>query len=225
VKILIVEDEKKMADTLASGIQEENHVVTVAYDGREGFEFASSTHFDVIVLDVMLPKMDGFEVARQLRRNGNQTPILMLTARDTAPDIVKGLDCGADDYLPKPFPFDVLLARLRALARRGPASQPPVMRLADLDLNPATREVRRSGQRIQLTKREYALLECLLRNKGKVVSRESLIEAIWGLDADIENNTLDAFVRLLRAKIDEPFPNKLLWTFRGIGYCLREEEP
>ena len=225
MKILIIEDEKRMADTLARGIEEENHVVTVAYDGREGYEFAMSASFDVIVLDIMLPRMDGFEVARQLRRNGNQTPILMLTARDTAPDIVKGLDCGADDYLPKPFPFDVLLARLRALGRRGPASHPPVLQLADLEVDPAAKEVRRSGRKIQLTKREYALLECLLRNKGKSVPRESLIEAVWGVGADIENNTLDAFVRLLRTKIDEPFQIKLVWTVRGIGYALREGEP
>jgi two-component system response regulator MprA len=181
--------------------------------------------FDAMILDVMLPGLDGFTVARRLRERRNHIPILMLTARDAPGDIVSGLDFGADDYLTKPFSFEVLLARLRALGRRGPVAQPALLGVADLTLDHAARDVKRSGRAINLTRTEFSILELLLRNAGRVVGRESLIEQVWGHDADIESNTLDAFVRLLRAKIELAGEPKLIHTVRGVGYCLKVGEP
>ncbi|MEK7754426.1 MAG: response regulator transcription factor, partial [Acidobacteriota bacterium] len=172
----------------------------------------------------MLPGMNGFDIARHLRRNRRQTPILMLTARDAVPDIVQGLDLGADDYLTKPFSFEVLLARLRALARRGPAAHPVLLQVADLVLNPATREVSRSGVPVNLTRTEYSLLEFLMRRPGQVISRTTLIEAVWRFEREIESNTLEAFIHLLRSKIDAGHRTKLIHTVRGVGYTLREEK-
>jgi DNA-binding response OmpR family regulator len=169
----------------------------------------------------MLPKVDGFEVARRLRHSGNQTPILILTARDAVPDIVKGLDLGADDYLTKPFSFEEFLARLRTVARRGSAPRPTRLQVADLTLDPASRRAVRGGREIRLSPTEYRLLELLMRHPGRVVSRTAIVEAVWGLENDIEENTLDAFVRLLRGKVDKEFSPKLIQTVRGIGYCLR----
>jgi two-component system response regulator MprA len=224
MRLLLVEDDMKMAEVLRRGLEEEGYSIFVASDGRQGLEIAESCELDGIILDVMLPKMDGFEVARRLRRNQNQTPILMLTARDAVHDVVTGLDKGADDYLTKPFSFDVLLARLRAITRRGGRHRPPHLRLADLVLDPATHEVTRGGRKVALTKTEYKLLECLMRRAGTVVPREGLIEDVWGFNSDVENNTLDAFIRLLRGKIDAGFEQKLLHTVRGIGYSLRLEK-
>jgi DNA-binding response OmpR family regulator len=187
----------------------------------EGLELARVYEFDVIVLDLMLPKVDGFEVARRLRHSGNQTPILILTARDAVPDIVKGLDLGADDYLTKPFSFEEFLARLRTVARRGSAPRPTRLQVADLTLDPASRQAIRGGREIRLSPTEYRLLELLMRRPGRVVSRTAIVEAVWGLENDIEENTLDAFVRLLRGKVDKGFSPKLIQTVRGIGYCLR----
>jgi DNA-binding response OmpR family regulator len=187
----------------------------------EGLELARVYEFDVIVLDLMLPKVDGFEVARRLRHSGNQTPILILTARDAVPDIVKGLDLGADDYLTKPFSFEEFLARLRTVARRGSAPRPTRLQVADLTLDPASRRAVRGGREIRLSPTEYRLLELLMRHPGRVVSRTAIVEAVWGLENDIEENTLDAFVRLLRGKVDKEFSPKLIQTVRGIGYCLR----
>ena len=223
MQVLVVEDERRMADLLRRGLEEEGHSVVVAGDGREGLAMAESHAFDAIVLDVMLPGMDGLSVARKLRAARNQTPILMLTARDGANDIIAGLDQGADDYLVKPFSFDVLLARLRAVSRRGPIPQPALLAVLDLSLNPATREVTRGGRRIALTRTEYSLLELLMRRAGRVVPRGSLIEAVWGFDSDVRNNTLDAFIRLLREKVDAPSGTKLIQTVRGVGYSLRAE--
>lgn len=183
---------------------------------------AQSFAFDVIVLDIMLPEMNGLAVARRLRESHNRTPVLMLTARDSTGDVVKGLDSGADDYLTKPFSFEVLLARLRSIIRRGPIERPPWLQVADLKLDPATREVTRNGVAINLTPREYALLELLLRNTGRVVTRQSILEAVWGFNTDVSENTLEAFVRLLRMKIGSHAP-KLIHTVRGIGYCLKEQ--
>jgi DNA-binding response OmpR family regulator len=193
----------------------------LAFDGLEGLELARVYEFDVIVLDLMLPKVDGFEVARRLRHSGNQTPILILTARDAVPDIVKGLDLGADDYLTKPFSFEEFLARLRTVARRGSAPRPTRLQVADLTLDPASRQAIRGGREIRLSPTEYRLLELLMRRPGRVVSRTAIVEAVWGLENDIEENTLDAFVRLLRGKVDKGFSPKLIQTVRGIGYCLR----
>jgi len=224
MQVLVVEDEQRMAQLLRQGLEEEGHSVVSAGNGRDALAMAESYMFDAIVLDVMLPGLDGFSVARKLRAARNQTPILMLTARDTPRDVVEGLDLGADDYLVKPFSFDILLARLRAVSRRGPIPQPVTLHVADLTLNPAAREVARGGRRIALTRTEYSLLELLMKRAGRVVARENLIEAVWGFETDVRNNTLDAFIRLLREKVDAPGELKLIHTVRGVGYCLRTEE-
>jgi DNA-binding response OmpR family regulator len=223
VRILVVEDERRMAELLREGLSEEGHSVTTAFDGREGLSLAETCAFDLIVLDVMLPRMDGFAIARRLRAQRNKTPILMLTARDASEDIVEGLDLGADDYLTKPFSFEVLFARVRAVGRRGPIPRSVSLQVADLTLNPGTREVRRGERPIVLTRTEFSILELLLRNAGRVVSRETLIDSVWGGDSEIESNTLDAFVRLLRAKIESPGEPKLIHTVRGVGYSLRQD--
>lgn len=222
MRILIVEDEKKMAAVLKKGLEAENHRVTLAHDGRTGLDLASTAEFDVVVLDLMLPLIDGFEVARRLRKNGNQTPILMLTARDAVPDIVKGLDLGADDYLTKPFSFEVFLARLRSVARRGSTPRPTVLQVDDLVLNPASHVVTRGEREIHLSPTEFRLLELLMRRSGRVVPRDAIVEAVWDFDHEVEENTLDTFIRLLRSKIDREHDRKLIQTVRGIGYTIRE---
>ena len=219
--LLLVEDDSKMVDLLKRGLEEENHRVTVARDGVFATELVEDWHFDVVVLDVMLPGRDGFEIARRLRRDRIKTPILMLTARDAVPDIISGLDAGADDYLTKPFAFAELLARIRALARRGPADLPTVLTVGDLTLDPSTRQVRRGSREIKLTATEYRLLELLMRHPGRGVSRSAILTAVWGLGEEIEENTLDAFVSLLRAKINRKSERQLIQTIRGFGYCLR----
>lgn len=223
MKLLIVEDEARMADLLNKGLTEEGHTATCAADGAEGLELAKSYEFDVIILDIMMPKLSGYELAKQLRAEKVRTPILMLTAKDAVPDIVKGLDLGADDYMTKPFSFDELVARLRAVKRRALAAENSTMRVGDLVLDPASREVSRGEQRISLTRTEYNLLERLIYRTGKVVSRRSLIESVWGFDREIEENTLDAFMHLLRGKIDPPGQPKLIHTVRGVGYMIRQD--
>jgi DNA-binding response OmpR family regulator len=223
MRVLIVEDERAMAELLKKGLEEENHRAALAFDGVQGLELAKTYEFDAIVLDLMLPRVDGFEVARRLRQGGNQTPILILTARDAVPDIVKGLDLGADDYLTKPFSFEVFLARLRTVARRGSAPRPTCLRVADLSLDPGSRQALRGRLEIRLSPTEYRLLELLMRRAGRVVTRTAIVEAVWGLENDVEENTLDAFVRLLRGKVDKGFSPKLIQTVRGIGYCLRTD--
>jgi two-component system response regulator MprA len=224
MRILVVEDERRMAELLRQGLTEDGHTVTVALDGREGLALAGTGGFDLVVLDVMLPGTSGFEIARQLRAKQDRTPVLMLTARDAPSDVVHGLDLGADDYITKPFSFEILLARIRAVGRRGPISQPVVMERAGISLHLGTREVRRRGRRVELTRTEYAILELLMRNADRVITRETLIENVWGAGSDIENNTLDAFVRLLRTKIESAGEPRVLRTIRGVGYCLRGEE-
>ena len=223
MRILVVEDERRMAELLRQGLAEDGHAVSVACEGLAGLNLAESSAFDLILLDVTLPGMDGFAVARRLRAARNQTPILMLTARDSTGDIVEGLNLGADDYLTKPFSFEVLLARVRAVGRRGPIPQPVLFQVAGLTMNQGTRDVLRGERRIGLTRTEYAILELLMRNAPRVVTRDTLIESVWGAGSDIESNTLDAFVRLLRAKIEEPGEARLLQTIRGVGYCVRTE--
>lgn len=224
MRILVVEDEPRMAELLRQGLAEEGHVVTVALEGREALSVAANAAFDLILLDVMLPGLDGFAVARRLRAQRNQTPILMLTARDAPSDIVEGLNLGADDYLTKPFSFEVLLARVRAVARRGPIPRPVHFKLGNLTMDEGTREARRGNRQIVLTRTEWAILEVLMRNAGRVVTRDTLIESVWGGDSEIESNTLDAFVRLLRAKVEVQGEPRLIHTVRGVGYCLRAEE-
>jgi DNA-binding response OmpR family regulator len=224
MRILIVEDDRKLARQLKKGLEEHGHSVTVASDGRDGLEAAKQGEFDVLVLDVMLPGLDGFSIVRRLRAAESTTPILLLTARDTSEDVVTGLDAGADDYLTKPFSFKILLARLRALSRRRSVEPRTQLQVSDLALDPATREVKRAGSFVSLTKTEFVLLEMLVRNAGRVITRGRLIEAVWGHDRDVENNTLDVFIRQLRSKVDPPGSHKLIHTIRGIGYALREEE-
>jgi len=223
MKLLIVEDEARMADLLRKGLTEEGHTATCVSDGAEGLALAKSYDFEVIILDIMLPKLNGYELAKRLRAGKIRTPILMLTARDAVPDIVRGLDLGADDYMTKPFSFDELVARLRSVKRRDLATQDPNLRVADLVLDPASRQVLRGEERVPLTRTEYNLLERLMYRAGKVVSRRSLIESVWGFDREIEENTLDAFMRLLRNKIDPPGRPKLLHTVRGVGYMIRRD--
>jgi len=219
--ILIVEDERRMAELLRKGLEEEGHRVALAFNGLDGLEAARMRAFDTIILDIMLPGMDGFAIAERLRRERNQTPILMLTARDDVPDIVKGLDLGADDYLTKPFAFSELLARLRTISRRGPAPVSHRIEAGDLTLDPATREVVRAGRPVRLTPTEYRLLEFLLRRAGRVATRDEIIEAVWGFEQQVESNTLDAFIKLLRSKIDNGHEKKLIRTVRGFGYSIR----
>lgn len=223
MKLLVVEDETRMVELLRKGLAEEGHTVVCASDGSEGLDLARNYEFDVILLDIMLPKMNGYDLAQQIRKEKIAAPILMLTAKDSIPDLVHGLDVGADDYLTKPFAFEELLARLRAVKRRAPVPQSTKLQVGNLILDPATREVSRGGEGILLTRTEYNLLERLMYRPGKVVPRRSLIEAVWGFDRDIEENTLDAFVRLLRTKIDTDDQPKLIHTVRGVGYMIRSE--
>lgn len=221
MNLLIVEDETRMADLLRKGLNEEGHTATCAHDGAEGLELARNYEFDVIILDLMLPRLSGYELAKRLRAEEVRTPILMLTARDSVPDIVRGLDLGADDYMTKPFSFDELVARLRAVKRRATAAENTSLHVGDLVFDPAGRGVVRGQQRISLTRTEYNLLERLIYCTGKVVSRRALIESVWGFDREIEENTLDAFMHLLRAKVDPPGRPKLIHTVRGVGYTIR----
>jgi DNA-binding response OmpR family regulator len=222
--VLVVEDDSRMAGLLRQGLAEEGFSVTVSRNGTEALGMAQASPFDVIVLDVMLPGIDGFTVARRLREARNRTPILMLTARDADRDVITGLNLGADDYLTKPFSFEVLLARIRAVGRRGPIAHAVILHAHDLSLDETSREVTRGTRRIHLTRTEYSLLLLLLRNAGRVVTRDTIIEKVWGYSAEIESNTLDAFVRLLRTKLEAPGEAKLLHTVRGVGYSLRKDE-
>ena len=223
MRLLVIEDDRSMASLLQRGLQEENHVVSVAHDGRTGLDLAAGYQFDVILLDWMLPQMDGLEVSRRLRKDGNSTPILMITARDAVPDVVKGLDAGTDDFLTKPFSFAELLARVRALGRRATAStHVKQLQMGDLTLDPSAHRVFRGKEELHLTPTEYRLLEFLLRRSGSAASRRAIVEAVWGLDAEVEENTLDAFIRLLRSKVDAGGKARLIHTVRGFGYRLQE---
>jgi len=221
MQILVVEDERRMADLLARTLHEEGHQVVLARDGREGFEMARCSPFDVIVLDVSLPAMDGISVARRLRECRVQTPVLMLTARDAAADVVRGLDSGADDYLTKPFSIDILLARVRAVSRRGAIARPACLQVGDVTLDPATHRVTRGKSALNITPREYQLLELLMRNAGRVVSRATILDSVWGPASEVTENTVEVFMRLLRGKVDFREP-KLIHTVRGFGYMMRE---
>ncbi len=217
--LLIIEDDIEMAQVLQQGLEQELYRVAVAHNGPKGLEMARQTSYDAILLDVMLPSMDGYSVTRQLRADSIKTPILMLTALDGTADIITGLDTGADDYLTKPFSFLELLARLRALTRRG-LTPDVALRFADLAMNTATRTASRNGQPVFLTKAEYLLLEALMRNAGQVVSREEIGRVLWGSRAVIEQNSIDVHVRGLRSKVDQSHPEKLIQTVRGFGFKL-----
>ena len=224
MRILIVEDERKVANFISQGLQEEGHTVEVAKDGEAALDLLRhSPPYDLIVLDVMLPRLDGVAVLRAARAARVTSPVLMLTARDAVADKVTGLDAGADDYLTKPFSFDEFLARVRALLRRVDGRREPILRLADLTLDPATRVVARGQRHIELTTREHALLEYFLRNPGRILTRPMLAEHVWGLDFDPESNVVDVYVGYLRRKIDGPGDARLLHTVRGAGYVLRPD--
>ncbi len=221
--VLIVEDEPKVAAFLEKGLQEEQWHVRLASDGEEALTILEDTDFSVIVLDIMMPKLDGLSVLRTLRRQGNNTPVLLLTARDAVPDRVAGLQAGADDYLPKPFAFEELLARLRALVRRNRGEFTDLLSLGDLVLDTTRHLVHRAGQVIDLTALEFRLLEFLLRNKGRVLSRLSIEEYIWGLNEDPESNIVDVYINHLRNKIDKSFSFPLIHTIRGFGYKIEAQ--
>ena len=221
MRVLVVEDEPKMAGLVKRGLEEEGVSVDVAGRGEDAVWMAGSTEYDVVVLDVMLPGLDGFEVCRRLRADEVWTPVLMLTARDAVEDRVAGLDGGADDYLVKPFSFEELLARLRALARRGAAERPAVLEAGDLRLDPATRRASRGDVEIALSQKEYALLETLMRRQGVALSRLQLLEHAWDDTYENRSNVIDVYIRYLREKIDRPFGTDTIETVRGVGYRLR----
>jgi two-component system, OmpR family, response regulator len=223
MRVLIVEDAAKMAGLLRRGLEREGMAVDVAGTGEEALWRAEAVDYDAIVLDLMLPGLDGLEVCQRLRESGVWSPILMLTARDAVRDRVAGLDRGADDYLTKPFSYAELLARLRALLRRGRPARPPELRVGDLRLDPATRQVWRGDDEIKLSAKEYAVLETFMRRPGEVLSRFQLLEHAWDYEYENRSNVVDAYVRLLRAKIDRPFGVESIETVRGAGYRLRED--
>jgi DNA-binding response OmpR family regulator len=224
VRILIVEDEPQMAGLLAHGLEEELYEVRVAKDGKAALDLSTSNEFDVILLDVMLPKIGGLEVARQLRQREQSTPLLMLTARDALGDIVKGLDAGADDYLTKPFSFQELLARIRALVRRHEFRRKTVVEAGDLVLDTTSFRAFRAGREVYLSLTEFRLLELLVRNSGRIVSRSEILTTVWGAGRVVTENTLDAFVRLLRRKVDPESETKMIQTHRGFGYSVGTEK-
>ena len=219
--LLVIEDDPRIAAFLTQGLEESGYHVTVARDGEAGLLESQLNPYDLIVLDLMLPKLDGIEVARHLRASRKVTPILMLTARDSEKDTILGLDVGADDYVTKPFSFGELLARVRALLRRDTQMRASVMRVGDLEVDAAARTVRRADKEIALSAREYALLEYLVHHAGQVVTRELLAENVWS-DTELESNVIDVYVGYLRQKVDAPFGTPLLHTVRGLGYTLRQ---
>jgi two-component system OmpR family response regulator len=223
VKVLLVEDELRMASLIHRGLTREGMAADIAQTGQDALWMSGAHEYDVIVLDVMLPGIDGFETCRRLRKSGVWAPVLMLTARDSVEDRVAGLDTGADDYLVKPFAFAELLARLRALARRGDTERPTVLEVDDLRLDPATREVRRGDVEIHLSAKEFALLETFMRRPGEVLSRLYLLEHAWDFAYDNRSNIIDVYIGHLRRKIDEPFARRSLETVRGVGYRLRPD--
>ncbi len=222
MRILLVEDEVGLGSVLKSGLQEQGYAIDLATQGEDALAYASTEPYDLVILDVMLPDVDGFTVCRQLRRNGSNTPVLMLTALDSIEDRVAGLDCGADDYLAKPFDPRELLARVRALLRRGQAQRDPVLCVADIEVDTASREVRRGREPIELTKREYAILELLVRNANRVLSRDEIAEHIWAFDFSAMSNVIDVYIGNLRRKLGDTTEPRLLRTVRGSGYLLRD---
>lgn len=224
MRILVIEDEEKVASFIKKGLEQSAYTVDWAPTGEEGLDFAQSNEYHAIILDLMLPGKDGLQVVQEIRARGSAVPVLALTARDRLEDRVAGLDSGCDDYLPKPFAFDELLARLRALLRRSSDQRAARMEYAGLVVDPVTRTVSRDGKRIELTNKEYALLELLMRHPGQVFTRTAIMESVWGYDFDNVSNVLEVYMNFLRKKIDQGFDKRLLHTVRGVGYVLREEE-
>ena len=224
MRILVVEDEKKVASFIKRGLEEEEFEVDVAHDGEEGLYMAETNPYDLILMDLMLPKMDGLTVIKELRGKEVHAPVLCLTAKDTVDDIVSGLDSGSDDYLTKPFAFAELLARVRALLRRGAKDRGAEIHFADLRLDPVSHKVWRANKEIELTAKEYALLEYLMRNPNQILTRTMIAEHVWDYTFDSFTNIIDVYVNYLRKKIDRDFDKKLIHTVRGVGYVLKEEE-
>ncbi len=224
MKVLVVDDEVRIAKAIKQGLEQDGYAVDLAHDGEDGYNAASADEYDAIVLDVMMPEMNGFEVAKKLREDGNKTPILMLTAKDQARDIVDGLDSGADDYLAKPFSFEVLAARIRALMRRPHAMIDATLVARDLEMDVANHTVKRAGKDIQLSNKEFGILEYLLRNKNRILSKTNIMTHVWDFDADILPNNVEVFINYLRAKVDKPFKgDPLIQTVRGFGYVIKDE--
>jgi len=223
MRILLIEDKKKTAAFLAKGLREDGYEVDVAHDGEAGARLAQETPHDLLIVDVMLPKKDGWTVVSELRTARLRTPILFLTARDSVRDRVKGLELGADDYLVKPFAFSELIARVRSLLRRSPAQHPESLQIEDLDIDTQRHKATRSGAALNLTSKEFLLLAHLVRHTGQVVSRSEIAEHVWGINFATNTNVVDVMVRRLRAKVDDPFKTKLIQTVRGAGYVLKPE--
>ena len=223
MRILVIEDEKKVASFIKKGLEEEHYAVDTAHDGETGLYLSENNEYDLIVLDLMIPKIDGLEVLRRTRTNKNNVPILVLTAKDSVEDIVRGLDSGCDDYLTKPFEFVEFLARIRALLRREKTEKEPVLKIRDLTLSLVTHKVTRQGKEIELTSKEYALLEYFMRNPNKILTRTMISEHVWDYDFDSLTNVVDVYVNYLRKKIDKGFEHKLIHTIRGVGYLMRKE--
>jgi DNA-binding response OmpR family regulator len=224
MRLLIVEDDRKLAEFVARGLRAERFAVDLAFDGQEGLDLALTYAYDLVVLDLMLPKLSGTELLQKIRRSRPEIPILILTARDGTDEKVQHFEAGADDYLTKPFDFAELLVRIKSLLRRGPINRANVLRVADLELDRLAQQVRRGGQRIELTAKEYSLLEYLVSNVGRVFSRTMILEHVWDQSFEGVTNIVDVYVRYLRSKVDEPFSQKLIHTVRGVGYCVRDRE-
>lgn len=225
MRILVIEDEHRIAQAIKEGLEQESYAVDVEFDGEDGYNAASVGDYDAIILDIMMPGMDGYAVCKQLREEGNHTPILMLTARDQTHDIVKGLDDGADDYLVKPFSLEILLARVRSLLRRPHSSIGEILWAGDLTLNPNSHEVNRAGKEIKLSSKEYSILDYLMRNKNKVLSKNNIMSHVWDFDANILPNNVEVFMTYLRSKVDKPFSGpELIETVRGFGYRIIDRE-
>ena len=223
MRLLIVEDEPKTAAYLKKGLGENGFVTDLAQDGEQALNFTTAAKYDLIVLDIMLPRRDGWSVLEALRARGNETPVICLTARDAVDDRVKGLQGGADDYLTKPFAFSELLARVRTVLRRSPQRLPDLIRIADLEVDLGRQRAMRAGRRLDLTQKEFSLLSLLARNAGNVLSRTEIAEQVWDMNFDCDTNVVDVHVRRLRSKVDDPFPRKLIRTVRGVGYALEED--
>ena len=224
MRILVAEDDRKVAGFLKKGLKEEQYAVDVCYDGEEALFQAQVNQYDLVILDVMLPKKNGFSVCKEIREDGNLTPILMLTARDQLEDKIKGLQEGADDYLTKPFAFEELLARIQALLRRTQDYKTKTLKVGDLELDPVSRKITREGKPITLTGKEYALLEYLMRNKGRVITQSMIIDHVWDMNYDGLSNVVNVYINHLREKIDKGFSLKYIHTIRGVGYKVDENE-